>query len=153
LSANTQTREQILDAIDTNWNHLIETFRSFSVDEFDAPNVVGVWSLKDLVGHIETWDRIAITALENAEVGKTTAWWKIVGVERRGLDQFNEADADNDRHRSLDDLWAKMIATHEELVRKIEESTALSREAIEEHTYEHYREHLDDIRDWQARRL
>jgi hypothetical protein len=44
-----------------------------------------------------------------------------------------------------------MLATHQELVERVQETPVLSRDLIREDTYGHYRDHLNDIRQWRAR--
>jgi uncharacterized damage-inducible protein DinB len=151
MTVSAEKRQEILNDIHQEWGALIDVLQGLSTDELEQPNVIGIWSLKDLIGHLETWDRIAIKKIRYTEQGKEGPWWKIEGAQFGSIDEFNEADADRNRHRSIDDLWNEMLATHQELVERVQETPVLSRDLIREDTYGHYRDHLNDIRQWRAR--
>jgi hypothetical protein len=149
MPVETSERQNILEKVDNNWSELVETLQSFSEGELTTPNVIGIWSLKDLIGHLETWDRIAITKLDRAERGISTSWWKDLQPQYASIDEFNEADADHNRHKSIAQLWTELHAAHGELVERIKTSDALTAELIHEDTYTHYAGHLNDIHAWQ----
>jgi uncharacterized damage-inducible protein DinB len=98
MAVTAEKRRQIIEDVHETWNELIEVLQSFDSEELEQPDVIGIWSLKDLVGHLETWDRIAIKKIGYAEEGRTESWWKIEEIPFKSIDEFNEADADANRH-------------------------------------------------------
>lgn len=145
-------RNEILDGVHRNWSSLITKLQSFPESELTIPNVIGIWSLKDLIGHLETWDRVAIRKIGYAEQGQTDPWWLIENQPFATIDEFNEADADANRHKPIAQLWAELHATHAELIDRMESANAIREDLIREDTYEHYEGHLNDIVTWQSER-
>jgi hypothetical protein len=145
-------REAILERVHENWNELAGELGALTDEELVIPNVIGIWSLKDLIGHLETWDRIAIEKINYAEQGEHRSRWPLDESAYDNIDQFNEADADNNRHKSIPQLWSELHRTHTELVERLEASTAYTDELVAVDTYDHYADHLSDIHAWRARR-
>lgn len=148
MTIDTSERLRILDDIKENWDQLISELESYDEEQLQTPNVVGIWSLKDLLGHLETWDRIAIKKLEYAEGGHELPWWQVEDLKFDNIDEFNESDADEKRSRSIEQLWSELHASHDELIERVSRTTALSRDLIAEDTYDHYAGHLEDIQRW-----
>lgn len=149
MTITSDERQRILAEIDQTWNELITVLRGFDRTELQDPGVVGIWSLKDVLGHLETWDRIAIRKLELAEAGDDRPWYEADGMSANGIDEFNESDAEAKQDVPVDTLWSQLYATHDELLNRVRESPALSRELIAVDTCDHYRGHLNDIQAWQ----
>lgn len=146
-------RDILLEKINRNWASLIEKLRSFDDEEMNIPNAIGIWTLKDLVGHLETWDRIAISKISYAEAGDHRPWYEIEEQPFDSIDTFNEYDAEQNRHKTLDQLWAELHARHDELLERIRSSAAVTDDLIREDTWAHYEVHLNDIRSWQQHRV
>ena len=142
-------REQLLPRIDTSWNRLLAKLESFSEDELNIPDVIGIWSLKDLIGHLETWDHIAILKIQFAERGETRPWWQVLESPFHDIDEFNEADTVANRGKSLDQLWRELHHRHDVLLEKIRSSDAVTSDLIAVDTWEHYQVHLADIEAWE----
>ncbi len=149
MTVTSAKREQIIGDVNASWQALIEKLSEFSEDDLYTPNVIGIWSLKDLIGHLETWDRIAIFKIDEAESGRNRKWQEVQNEPHRSINEFNEADADTKRARSLETLWSELHATHQDLLTRLETTTVLSRDLIREDTYGHYRDHLNDILMWE----
>ncbi|MEX2426171.1 MAG: maleylpyruvate isomerase N-terminal domain-containing protein [Thermomicrobiaceae bacterium] len=152
MSTNTDERKRIIEQVNRNWSELIGILERFSKEELETPNVIGIWSLKDLIGHLETWDRIAIKKLDNAERGIEQNWWEVDDHPYASVDEFNEADADSNRHKPIPQLREELHVAHGELLEKLEKSPATTAELVREDTYDHYAVHLNDIRHWQSSR-
>jgi uncharacterized damage-inducible protein DinB len=152
MSLDTTERNRIVAEVNRTWADLTRKLESFSENELNIPNVIGIWSLKDLIGHLETWDRIAIHKINYAEQGEHRPWWQLEESSYDNIDQFNEADADNNRHKSIPQLWNELHRTHAELVERLETSTAYTDELVEVDTYGHYQDHLNDIEAWESAR-
>jgi hypothetical protein len=152
MSIDALEQSRIIANVDRTWTSLIGKLESFSEDELNIPNVIGIWSLKDLIGHLETWDRIAITKIDFADQGEYRPGWPLDESSYDTIDPFNEADVVNDRHKSVSDLWDVLHRTHAELLERLETSTAYTDELVAVDTYDHYRNHLKDIEVWESAR-
>ncbi len=146
------SRRELQSRIDANWQALLDKLDSFSDDELTIPNVIGIWSMKDLIGHLETWDRIATMKIEYAEQGETRPWWQVVESPYDGIDEFNEADVEANRHKSIEELWHELHSRHTELLKRVERSSAVTNDLIAVDTWEHYLVHLADITEWERQR-
>ncbi|TVR75191.1 MAG: ClbS/DfsB family four-helix bundle protein [Sphaerobacteraceae bacterium] len=145
-------RQRIIDSVEQNWTELIQTLETFDEAALLEPDVIGIWSIADLLNHIETWDGNAIRILEHAEKGDDRPWWIAAGLNYDSVDEFNEADVEKKRNRSIDMRWSLLHKTHAELITTLERSPALTDVKIEGDTSGHYAEHLQDIRRWQEQR-
>lgn len=150
MTVSAEKRQEIITDVHESWDQLIQILESYRAEELEQPNVIGDWSLKDLISHVSTWDRITIEKIKHAETGEKVSWRVVGGESYRNLHQFNEATADANRHRTIEDLWSEMIATHQELLERIAETPVLSRDLIRVDSYGHYRAHVRDIRKWQS---
>jgi hypothetical protein len=109
--------------------------------------VIGDWSLKDLFGHLAFWDEHAMEVIERALAGfprEDNAW-----------QEMNETDHAARRDRTLPEQRAAMHQAHAALVERLESVAGIEAaridEAIRPDTYEHYLDHIKDIRSWRQR--
>jgi uncharacterized damage-inducible protein DinB len=151
MPINQTNRIELLERIDASWNALILKLESFSQDEMHIPDVVGIWSLKDLIGHLETWDHIALTKIHYAEQGDSRSWFEIEEQPFDSIDAFNEHSASQKRDTSLEMLWKELYDRHRLLRDRVRLSDAVSDDLIREDTWAHYDGHLNDIRRWETR--
>ena len=56
-------RQGVLGAVSSAWDELKRAIALVPHDRVDVPGVVGPWSVKDLIGHVATWDQEALQAL------------------------------------------------------------------------------------------
>ena len=138
------------------WADLGTVVESVSEEDREKPGVVGSWTLKDLLGHIAFWSgRAAETLrcvcagrLDDVPIGEGDSW----------VDEWNEREYNVRKDRSF-------IEVRTEFLRNYKEANACLDEAPEEKinlklrgeevavyfagdTYEHYREHAEQIREW-----
>ncbi len=137
----------LLQRIDEKWRELLETLDDIPEDRLEEPGACGEWSVKNLMGHLAFWDGIAIGKIERALAGQPDE-----DVEFQPL---NEADHEARRGRTLAEERTAMHQAHAAAVERLEdvagiEAAALD-EAISADTYDHYAEHIADIRSWRQR--
>lgn len=142
-------RERVTAEIDKAWQALDTVLAEVPSEHMDAAGVVDSWSVKDLVGHISTWES---EMMENVRRFLDPH----DGEMRRypDVDAFNERTVRGKRDMSLDDLVGDLEKTHKEtveFVRDLPEGAFEMPEVdwrIRIDTYEHYSEHGEHIRDW-----
>ena len=143
-------KENVLREIETAWQSLQDVIARVPSDRMEVGGVVESWSMKDLVGHITTWENEAAKSLQNYLQHndlKTLAW-------PADLDAFNARTSEEKRNRSLANLLDEMKTTHEEMVRFIQ---AMKEEAFDVPEVrariridgsEHYADHTEGIQKW-----
>jgi hypothetical protein len=137
----------LLARIEASWSALMEILDDIPDDRQAEPGAVGEWSLKDVFGHIAFWDEVATEDAERVLAGQPN--------EHDDYQAMNDADYQRRRDRSLPEQRSAMHQAHAALVDYLDDiegldATALDA-AIKGDTYEHYDEHVADIRAWRER--
>lgn len=138
-------RRAILEDIQRAWVELRNAIRSLTEHEIVETGSWGTHSIKDLMAHIATWERLLIQRIQALEEGREPP-----SVE--DIDAFNEEDIRRNQHLSLREVWDRFLETHDKLLEILERTPVLTRELVAPDTYEHYREHLQDILEYAKRR-
>ena len=118
-----------------------------------APGAIGEWSVRDLLGHVATWEEEALKALPIiVEGGKLPRY-----ASQGGIDGFNARQQEAKRDLSLGRLLQEMDATHQRLlalVDKVPESAYATEgrflRRLRLDAISHWRGHAQDVRRWRA---
>lgn len=145
------SREDVLKQIGRKWAEMKSQLADVPANRMDESGVVGPWSIKDIVGHVSTWERAAIQAISSYFPGRDTS---ALAWPEEGIDDFNMRNVEETRARGLDDLMADPYRTHDELLVFL---TGLPDDAlsvddvatrIRVDTFDHYAEHTASIKRW-----
>ncbi len=142
------TVSDLLQRIDASWSAFLASLDDLTEDHLLEPDAVGVWSLKELLGHIAFWD----------DLGRENAALALSGRTREfdDFEELNQADHAARQGRTLAEERSAMHQAHAALVADLEERAQLDASAIDTaiagSTYEHYDEHIADVRAWRERR-
>lgn len=143
--------EELLARIDQHWQALRDELDQIPDERKAEPNVVGTWSVKDVVGHIAVWDEVDARRVERA-LGKPD-----VEIEEMPWQERNDREAAARANRSLAENQAEAAQAHQHLVstvRSLEQAdAAVAAEwiaGLPEDTCDHYAEHLEQIRAWRT---
>lgn len=146
-------REQLQYRLDTTWAALGASFAGLSEEQMTAPGVVGDWSVKDILGHVSTWDEEALQALPVILDGRRPPRYVTYG----GIDAFNAQMAERKRDLPLAELLKQLEETHRRLLAFVETvpEEQFARETRVRHrlrldTYSHYPIHTKGIEEWRA---
>ena len=142
------TKQQVVAAIDDAWRELRRTLSRLRTADMVVPGVVGDWTIKDLIGHITTWESELIDALTLHS-----------NLPSRDISQFNQDEAEAKSHFSTREVMAQMEETHR-LLRDLLSQLPSSRfepgdgtrSVIDEASVLHYEEHAAQIRGWIRKR-
>jgi hypothetical protein len=77
----------------------------------------GKWSAKDVIGHIGTWERFALEALE--AWGQDRGWARDSELWTRGVNPINRSELERHRRLSLAEVRRRADATHDELLGRL----------------------------------
>ena len=141
-------KENALQQLEEQWNRLLNLARGFSDEAQQRPNAAGGWSVRDVMGHIATWDR----ELVNVADRYLTSGEKTDYGDDEAIDRYNEAEVIRQRSLSLNQLWDEVTQYHDRLVQFLQ---GLPEEPFDPDTYSggwiatdswgHYQEHRQDL--------
>ena len=131
---------EVIDRINASWAIWLEVIDGIDPDAIDETGVCGSWSTKDLIGHIAVWDREAADTARRETAGEAHPLfdWRRV----------NEEEAERRRSSSIEELTAQMHAVHADLMATLAASPALEASWVADNTYEHYPQHIAQVRAW-----
>lgn len=75
----------------------------------------GTWSARDLAGHIESWEEMALRTIEDIRAGRPTTLRNTV-TDEASLDLFNAAEVERKSGRGWEEMLTSFRATNAELV-------------------------------------
>lgn len=150
------TKAQLLKKLDRAWADFQVSFSGLSADQFVEPGVMGEWSVKDILAHVNTWEEEALKYLPLIlQGGQPPRYADLYG----GIDAFNARTAEQARSRSLSEVLSHLEATHARLMDYVrnapEEEIAKEtrfRRRLRLDTYSHYPIHAAAIREWRGLR-
>lgn len=138
---------EIASAIDRSWAVWIDLLEGIPSDLVSERGVCGTWSVKDLLGHIAVWDRHSLDyagrCYRDDSPQSTGGSWQTI----------NEESAARNQDRPFDELMSEMLAAHDELVDGIAEIPELKAGWVADGTYEHYPQHVAQVRAWKTWRI
>jgi len=150
------TTAQLLNRIDTAWQAFVAAYDGLTRAEMMEPGVVGAWSVKDLIAHVSTWEREALTHLPGIMQGGRPPKYS---VSHGGIDAFNARMTEANGKLPLDEVLRRRDATHRRLVAFVGAApedrladVARVRRRLRLDTYGHYAIHAAAIMKWRAKR-
>jgi len=149
-------KQRLLRRLDTAWAALKESYAGLSDPRLTEPGVTGDWSVKDILAHVTTWEREALTHLPLILAGGRPPRY----VRYGGIDAFNAKMTDEKRGLSLAEVLQQLDDTHRHLVDFVRRApdAQLTRDTrfrrrLRLDTYGHYPQHARAIREWREPRL
>lgn len=155
-----EDRNLLLDRIRDSWNELVKTIDRVPASRVSAAPKDGGWSAKDHLAHITVWLNVICARID----GQPEHLVFRMGANehaKANIDQLNEKAYHVHRHESAPEVIAELKDAHRRTVLRIERMTEaeLGRNPRPERanskpliahiaadTFEHYLEHLSDIR-------
>lgn len=89
-------RRRLLGRLELERNQLIRNIEFCRIRDIDRP-FIGDWSVKDIAGHLASWEAEVVTSLRQVREGKRP---RLLDFDSSGLDEWNMDHAD--RKRALD---------------------------------------------------
>lgn len=133
--------------INTAWDDFQASYEGLSPAQLVIPDVVGHWSVRDILAHVTTWERESIERLAMVRRGEPVPSYE----ERyRDVDLFNARMTEAKRGLSLVEVQGQLAATHAELWAALEAFPDKEQAAglVQADTWTHYPEHAASIRAW-----
>jgi hypothetical protein len=158
----TLDKAKLLDLMKAEYAFAARTLALVKPEQMKVGGVCGHWSIKDLIAHLTAWEQRLLKWVENGHKGISLVIPEI-GYTWQQIDMLNEQRARIDSVRLLPHLLEAMPKAQAQVLAMVEAlpeediftETAFNKlfqyrllEAIAANTYEHYAEHLDQIRVW-----
>ncbi len=145
-------RRQLLQRLEGAWRAFNESYAGLSDSQLMEPGVTGKWSVKDILGHVTTWEGEALRHLPHIlEGGKPPRY----SVTYGGIDAFNALMTQQKGALSLSEVRRQLDDTHRRLIALIESVAedqfardTRFRRRLRLDTYGHYPKHARAIRKW-----
>lgn len=124
-----------------------------SDEQFVAPGTFGAWSVKDMLAHITFWEQRVIAYVNGAKESLIQPGED----EQAGIDRINAEVLAANRDRPLAEVRAAFDDSYQQVLTLAE---SLSAEELADEvlynlfagdTFEHYREHIEMLEQWQHR--
>ena len=141
------SRGRVLEEIGKTWREFNAVLAEVPAERMQDAGAVGLWSVKDLIGHVTTWEAEMMDNVRRFLEGRDMHRYPDV-------DAFNKRTVLSKRTTPLADLLDDLRRTHEEAVQFVNglpDGASESPEVefrIRIDTYEHYPEHAQSIRAW-----
>jgi len=155
-------KQRLLDLIRTEYEFVERTLTLVPDNRMNHPNVVGFWSVKDTLAHLNAWQERTLRWIDEARAGQHPLEPQ-PGFGWDAYDAIDEQSYHDDKDRPLDDVLAAFRASAAQLYTETEslnEDELFGDSGVAAHfrdrlysyiaanTYEHYQEHIPPIRAW-----
>jgi hypothetical protein len=130
--------------IEAWWDEWIAALNSLSENELDIPGVCGKWSARDLMAHVDGWDRHGLLVAKRSAAGLPLDDPELRGTNRRSRERYDGL--------SVPESKALMEQTHAEMVQGLRVLGEIEPKWIAEDTYRHYPDHVGHVLDWRSQR-
>lgn len=144
-------KAQLLARLEKRWTAFKESFASLTEEEMTRSDTAGEWSLKDVLGHVTTWEEEALKYLPIILADKRPPRYQ---DQYGGLDAFNAQMVEKKRALSLHEIRRQLDETHQRLLdylQGVPQEHFLNenrfRRRLRMDTYSHYPIHAKAIRD------
>jgi len=148
--------DQLLKRIDHAWEELKASYAGLSEAELINPNVMGTWSIKDIVAHVTWWEEESLIHLPHILAGEKPPKYS---TQYGGIDAFNALKHEEKKDLSLNTILVQRDETHRRLIEFIQQvpEDQIARETrfrrrLRLDTYSHYSKHAELIWEWREKR-
>jgi hypothetical protein len=108
-------RQQLLAVVTASWQTLEAAIEGLDEQALAEPNVVGPWSIVEVLGHVTAWEQQALQDIEQWQSGK-----QLPMGSGSTVDEYNAAEAERRRGWSLEQVRAEQHTTRQRLRTTIE---------------------------------
>ena len=147
-------KDQLLKKLEEAWAALKESYAGLSDAQLLEPGVMGEWSVKDILGHVTTWEEESLKYLPLILSGGRPPRY----IQFGGIDAFNAQMAEQKRDKEISDVLRQLDETHRRLIDYLQSvpEEQFTRETrfrrrLRLDTYSHYPLHARAIWEWRER--
>jgi hypothetical protein len=145
----------LLRRLDRAWSAFRESYAGLSETELLRHGVIGLWSIKDIIAHVTTWEEEALRYLPVILQGGRLPKYS---TKYGGIDAFNARATANKKDLSLAEVIQQQDRVHRQLIDLIEavpdkhlDSKTRFWHRLRADTFGHYAKHAAAIQKWRNR--
>lgn len=97
-------RRRLMSRLETERNQLIRNIETCRIRDIDRP-FIGEWSLKDIVGHVASWEAEVVTALREQAEGRRPT---LLRFELANLDEWNNDHVQRKRDLGFSSVFEQL---------------------------------------------
>jgi hypothetical protein len=141
-------RRRFLAELELERNQLIRNIETCRIRDIDRP-FIGEWTLKDIVGHVASWEAEVVAAFGEVAAGRRPA---LLDFDTSRLDQWNADHVERTRSVDFFSLFGQLRSGRERLLQIIDslpdedltDDTSTSNRLVKS-VIDHDREHWHEI--------
>lgn len=148
--------ERLLGRLEHEWAAFTESYAGLSDSALVEGGLTGQWSVRDILGHITTWEEESLKALSLILEGE-----RLPSYSRLydSIDAFNGRERERKSSLSLEQVKEQLTSTHQQLLsflagiaENVYRGDRRFQRRLRLDTYGHYREHVEQIVAWRRQR-
>jgi hypothetical protein len=116
-------KNQLLEALENGREQFLDLIEGLSEEELQQPDVVGDWSIKDILAHLSRWEGELVKLLWQARNGQrptTMQLRELNPVSQESVDESNARWYAESRERPLELILADFHAVRNQTERRVE---------------------------------
>ncbi len=110
-------RRRLLGELQLERNQLLRNIETCRIRDIERP-MIDQWSLKDIIGHVASWEAEVISALRDVQEGRRPA---ILDFENERIDAWNQDHAERKRSLTFWSVLEQLKAGRERLLALVAE--------------------------------
>lgn len=110
-------RRRILVELERERNQLVRNIETCRIRDIERP-FIGDWSLKDIVGHVSSWEAEVIVAFRQLRDGQNP---DLLRFDPARVDEWNRDHVERKRSLNFWDVYQQLRAGRERLLRQLSE--------------------------------
>jgi hypothetical protein len=162
MDTTINAKAYILDRLSDEYEAMNAVLDSLVVEQMIEPNVIGIWSIKDLIAHLVYWNGLPVREVDAALRGETPSAVMDTTdddeTHKQAVDQINAQAVEASLNQSVGEVLADFAHTITELPESAFDSGSeierLLGDTVEHtfdnNTYDHWAEHRAQIEAWIA---
>lgn len=142
------TAEDIIGKIQDTYAEILSLYRDVPLSNLLDSSLPNGWSVKDVLAHLAAWEARCASLLDEAHASDTPL------KAMPDIEALNREFYEERRTWSWEEVESEFRAAHRNLLDAIQGlprerlDDPFIRQSIAEETWEHYQEHLPDLRRW-----
>jgi hypothetical protein len=156
-------KQELIAALKQSRQEFMKGIDGLSEDAMQKPGVVGEWSLKDLLAHLNLWEAELIKLLWQVQQGLKPS---TAHFEKKNVDELSQVWQQENQERPLEMVLSDFRGIRNQTIRRVEafQEIELSNARrypwqkdrplwkwIADDSFDHEAEHLEQVLSWRAK--
>lgn len=119
LGSPADERRRLMSRLDVEFNQVLRNIEACRIRNIERP-LIGEWSLKDIVGHLASWEAEVVTSLRELREGQRP---KLLDFDPAELDEWNRDHVERKRDLDFWSVLEQFKGGHNRLVEELDLAT------------------------------